>query len=214
MSNFRKNCSRTMQRRDESYTGGILALAIYLVVLSSYFIYFQRRRRNYRRMARELGSACNSRGLFRTGEISGSSNGRKYAIREKWVVGSSIWTTFSMGCVNKGISFCVEGYFFNRFPNWKYVYAGSHEGEFGTLSIRKGSVPLEEKYHTRIQGLFGELLLLEPELLAKWRNEIRVEREAVSFAMPYVLKNAALARRIIVLLAKVADRIEAQPITQ
>lgn len=71
---------------------------------------------------------------------------------------------------------------------------------------------LEEKYHWQGQSLFQEIALVNSKLLGKWRNNIEIDQDAVSFTMHGVLKNVAATREIISLLAKVADHIESQAV--
>jgi hypothetical protein len=73
-----------------------------------YFVSIHFRRLRYRKIAEELGAEYQSQGLFKTGEIAGSNNGRKFSIATKDTGGgrgSSNSTTISIHCANKGMPF-------------------------------------------------------------------------------------------------------------
>jgi len=198
--------------KDQSNAPQIFAFALILVVLSIYFVSFQLRRRKYRRIAAGLRAEYESRGLLGTGEITGSSRGRKYTIRTK-ESRRSTWTTFSMDCVNKGLRFSLHGKFFNPFPNWKFAFAIAERTErvFAiAVNLPNASVPLEERYQGQVQALFQEVALLDSELLGKWRNRLEVDQDSISFTMHGVLRDVAATAEVISLLAKVADRVESE----
>lgn len=194
----------------------IFAAELILAVLLFYFVYLQLRRLKYRRIAGGLQAEYESQGLFKSGEIIGSSKGRKYSIRTR-TFGRSIWTTFTMDCANKGILLRLGGHFFKDFPNWKFAYTRSDRSErvFVTnVTISNGDVPLQEKYHTQVQCIFQEVALVDSEWLRKWRNRVEIKQDAVSYTTHGVLKNIAVAKQILSFLAKVAERIEAEPVSQ
>ena len=197
----------------------IFAFEIIVVVLSFYFIYLQLRRLRYRRIAAELGAEYESQGLFKTGEIAGSNNGRKYRIRTREIAvyrSASTWTTFSMDCLNKGIPLSLQGRFFKPFPNWKFAFTRGDRRErvfVADVTIQNVPVPLEEKYHSQVQRLFREIALADSGLLRKGSSRIEIEQDSLSYTMHGVLKNNAAARQIISLLAEVADRIESAPVS-
>jgi len=202
--------------RDQSNAPQIFAFALVLAVLSIYFVFLQLRRWKYKRIANELRAEYESRGLFATGEIACSSHGRKYTIRTR-ERRRSTWTTLSMDCVNKGLRLSLHGKFFDPFPNWKFAFAKAERTQ-QVLAVAvifpNASVPLDEKYHGQVQSLFQEIALLNSKLLGKWRNDIEIDQVAVSFTMHGVLNNVAATREIISLLAKVAGRIETEPVRQ
>jgi hypothetical protein len=200
--------------KDQSNMPQLFAFALIFFVLSVYFVYLQLRRLKYKRIADELQAEYDSQGIFRTGEIVGSINGRKYTIRTR-ESRRTTWTTFSIDCVNKGIRLSVDGKFFNPFPNWKYAFAKAERTQqvFAiSVSFPNASVPLEEKYRSQVQNLFQEIALLGSKLLGKWRNHIEIDQNAVSFTMHGVLNNAAMAREVISLLSMVVERIESKPL--
>ena len=196
--------------KDQSNAPQIFAFALILFVLSIYFVSLQLRRWKYRRTADGLEAEYKSQGLLGTGEITGSSHGRKYAIRTK-ESRRSTWTTFSMGCVNKGLRLSLHGKFFNPFPNWEFAFAKTERTErvFAVaVNFPNAPVPLEERYHGQVQALFQEVALVDSGLLGKWRNHIEIDQDSISFTKHGVLGNAAAATEVISLLAKVADRVE------
>jgi len=198
----------------------MFAFEVILAVLLFYFIYLQLRRLRYRRIAEDLGAEYESQGLFKTGQIAGSSNGRKYRIKTRDVAAyksSSTWTTLSMGCLNKGIPLFLLGRFFKPFPNWKFAFTRGDIKErllVADVVLQNTLVSLEEKYHSQVQCLFQEVTLVDSELLKKRSIRVEIERDAVSCTMRGVLRNAAIARQVISLLAEVADRIESAPVRQ
>jgi hypothetical protein len=89
------------------------------VLLVFYFPLVQLRRRKFRQLAAEMGAEYLSQGLFKTGKIAGTSNGRKYQVEIKGQGRqNSLWTVFEMECANKGIPLRIYGRFFKDFPNW------------------------------------------------------------------------------------------------
>jgi hypothetical protein len=175
------------------------------------------RRLKYRNIAEELGAEYQSQGLFKAGEIAGFSYGRKYTIETREIAvykSSSTRTTISIRCVNKGIPVQMQGGFFKTFPNWKYAYTTGDRKQrvFVTdITLQNVPVPLEEKYRLQVQGLFQEIAVLHFDSLKK--GHMRIQQDQISFTTHGVLKNVAAARQTISLLAKVADRIESNPVT-
>jgi len=186
-----------------------------VLIFLFYFVSIHFRRLKYRRIAEELGAEYQSQGLFRTGEIAGSSNGRKYAIATKDTGrgrGSSNWTTISMHCANKGMPLFMYGGFFKNFPNWKYAFTmGARKEKVFVTSIilQDAPVPLEEKYKSQVQSLFQEIALLQSDLLKK--GYMKIQQDYISFTTRGVLKNAEAASQTISLLTNLADRIESAP---
>jgi len=194
----------------------IFAAELVVAVLVFYFVYLQFRRLKYRRIAGELAAECRSQGPFKTGEIAGSINGREYSIRTR-TFQKTIWTTFTMDCVNNGITIYLRGHFFKNFPNWKCAHATHGEGTRVPLTNLTISIPyfsLGEEYHSQVQRLFQEFAFTDSEWLSKWRNSLEIKRDAVSFTSHGVLKNAEAAKQVLSFLGKVADRIEADPVKQ
>jgi hypothetical protein len=202
----------TSAMKDSSNAPQIFAFALILFVLSIYFVSLQLRRWKYRRIADGLQAEYKSQGLLGTGEITGSSRGRKYTIRTK-ESRRSTWTTFSMGCVNKGLRLSLHGKFFNPFPNWEFAFAKTERTERAfaiAVNFPNASVPLEERYQGQVQAVFQEVALLDSRLLRKWRNRLEVDQDSISFTMHGVLGNVATAAEVISLLAKLADRVESE----
>jgi hypothetical protein len=202
--------------KDSSNAPQIFAFAVMVFVLSIYVVSLQLRRRKYKRIADELGADHKARGLFGSGEITGSSNGRKYVISTR-EGHRATWTAFSVDCVNKGLLLSLHGKFFKPFPNWKFAFAKSErkrpQGLALVVDYPNVPVPLEEKYRAQVQSLFQEIALLDSKLLGKWRNTIDIDQAALSFTTHGVLQDAATAGEIISLLARVADRVESQPVS-
>jgi hypothetical protein len=186
-------------------------------VLLFYFIYLQLRRWKYRRIANNLRAEFLSQGLFKSGAIAGSMEARKYTITTRDVTvgrASSTWTTVAIDCVNKGIPIQLDGRFFNPFPNWRFAYSTGDKAEkllSAELVLQNAPIPLEERYKLQIQRLLQDFAMLYGDTLKK--RSLRIYREEISFATRGVLKSAVAAKAIISLLAKVADRIEATPVT-
>jgi len=195
----------------------MFAFELILAVLLFYFIYLQLRRLKYRRIARELGAEYESQGPFKTGQIVGASDGRKYTIATRDVAAyksSSTWTTFSLDCRNRGIPLSLQSRFFKSFPDWKFAFTrgDTQESALGiNLALENAPVPLQEKYHPQVQCLFQQVALVDSELLKRSRTRIEIERDAVSYTTHGVLRNAVKARQVISLLTQVATRIEAAP---
>jgi hypothetical protein len=177
-----------------------------------YFVHVQLRRREYRKIANELGAEYQSQGLFKTGKIAGASNRRKYTV-ENVVARHATWTTVEMPCLNKGIPLHIHGHFFKTFPNWKYAFTLGERTErvFVTnITLQNVGIPIEEKYKIEVQSLFQETALLNYALLRK--GLIRIEQETISFKVNGTLKKLEVIRQILSVLSIVADRIESEPI--
>ena len=118
-----------------------------------------------------------------------------------------------MPCLNKGIPLHLHGRFFKAFPNWKYAFTKGDRTErvFVThITLQNAGIPLEEKYRIEVQGLFQETALLNYALLRK--GLISIEQETISFKVNGTLKKLEVIRQILSVLARVADRIESEPI--
>ena len=180
-----------------------------IIVLGSY----QLRRRKYQQIANQLGADYKSQGLFKSGQIAGSSNHRKYTVENEEGSRSGSWTVIKMPCVNKGISLHIHGRFFKNFPNWKYAFTEGERTErvFVTnVTLQNVGIPLEEKHKIEVQGLFQEFALLDYPFLRK--GLVRIEQDSMSFTISGVLKKLEVIRQILSVLTTVADRIESQPI--
>jgi hypothetical protein len=204
-----------MPKRTQSPAPQIFSFAIILCILLFFFISLQLSRRKYRRIADELQAEYEPEGLLATGTIAGASGGRKYTIKTRQSRHAT-WTTYSLSCINKGLRLSLRGRFFKPFPNWKSAFAKGESTQrvFGlTVGFPNASVPLDEKYREQVQTLFQEIALLDSKLLGKWRNQLDVEQDAVSFTTTGLLKNVEAVRHTIALLANVAEHIESQPVT-
>lgn len=194
----------------------VFAAALILGVLLLYFVLMQLRRGKYRGIADELRATYVPQGPFRSGEIGGSCNGREYSIRTR-ASRKTVWTTFTIGCINPGIGLYLGGRFFKDFPNWRFAYttgAGS-EGVFvANIVVSGGFVPLEEKYRPQVQNIFREIAPDETEWLGKWRNRLEIKKDAISFTTHGALRNAEGARQILSFLANAASRVEATPVSR
>jgi hypothetical protein len=195
----------------------VFGIRLCVSVLLFYFIYLQLRRWKFRRIANNLGAKFLSQGLFKSGAIAGSMEARKYTITTRDVTvgrASSTWTTTTIDCVNKGIPLQLDCRFFNPFPNWRFAYSTGDRTEkvlSAELVLQNAPIPLEEKYKPQIQRLLQEFAMLYGGTLKK--GSLRIYQEEISFATRGVLKSAAAAKAIILLLEKVADRVEATPVT-
>jgi len=177
-----------------------------------YFVHVQLRRRTYRKIANELAAEYQSKGLFKTGKITGTSNHRKYTV-ENVVWGRATWTTVEMPCLNKGIPLHLHGHFFKTFPDWKYAFTMGDRTErvFVThITLQNVGIPLEEKYRNEVQGLFQETAMLNYALLRK--GLFSIEQETISFKVNGTLKKLEVIRQILAILSIVAERIESAPI--
>jgi hypothetical protein len=186
----------------------------FFFLLIIYCVHIQLRRRKYQQIARELGAEYQSQGLFKTGKIAGSSNNRKYTVEnEDGARGSSIWTIIELQCANKGIPLHIHGRFFKNFPNWKYAFTRGDRTErvFVTnVTLQNVGIPLQEEYKIEVQGLFQEFALLNYDFLRK--GLIQIEQDTISFTIHGILKKLEVIRQILSVLARVADRIESEPI--
>ena len=155
----------------------IFGFAFILFVLSIYFVSLQLRRWRYKRIAEELGAGYESSGLFVSGEIAGSANGRKYTINTR-DTRRSTRTLFSMDyCANKGLRLSLHGRFFTPFPNWKFAFAKADwawQARAVALSFPNASVPLKENHRGEVQSLFQEIAIAGCKPLRRWRNNIEV----------------------------------------
>jgi hypothetical protein len=181
-----------------------------ILVLCSY----QLRRRKYQQIVRELGAEYQSQGMFKAGEIAGSSNHRKYTVEnEEGARGSGTWTVIKMQCVNKGIPLHIHGRFFKNFPNWEYAFTLGERTErvfVANVTLQNVGIPLDEKYRIEVQHLFQELAILNLDILRK--GQVRIVQDSMSFTIHCVLRKAEVIRQILSVLSNVAERIESAPI--
>lgn len=190
----------------------IFAYELILGVLVFYFVYLQLRRLKYRRIADRLGAEYHSQGLFQTGKITGSGNGRDYTIETRATArykSSSTWTTISINCANKGIPLQIAGGFFKAFPDWRFTSTTGERKQrvFVTeITLQDAPVPLQERQKLQVQGLFQAFALLHSALLMK--GSLRIQPDQISFSTRGVLKNAEAAKETIWVLSQIADRIE------
>lgn len=192
----------------------VFAAALILGVLLLYFVLVQLRRGKYRGIADDLQATYVSQGPFRSGEIAGSNYGREYSIQSR-ASQKTLWTTFTMSCVNRGIVLYLGGRFFKDFPNWRFAYTTGDRSErvfVARIMISGGFVPLEEKYHAQVQNIFREIAPDGREWLGKWRNRLEIKKDAISFTMHGLLNNAEGARQVLSFLANAAGRVEASPV--
>jgi hypothetical protein len=201
---------------DPSASASIFGIGLCASVLLFYFIYLQLRRWKYRRIAKDLGAEYRSQGIFKSGAIAGSVEGRKYTITTRDITigkGSSTWTTIAIVCLNKGIPFQMEGRFFSPFPNWRFAYSTGDRTEkvfAAEVVLQNAPVPLEEQYKLQIQNLFQEFAMLYQDVLKK--GSLKMQQDDISFATRGVLKSATAANETITVLGKIADRLESSPV--
>src|SRR5579872_2495449 len=180
---------------DSSSSASFFGIGLCASVLLFYFIYLQFRRWRYRRIAKDLGADYQSQGVFKSGAIAGSREARKYMITTRDVTvgrGSSTWTSFAIGCANKGIQFQMDGHFFNRFPDWRFAYSTGDRSEkvfAAEIVLQNAPVPLEEKYKTQIQSLFQEFSA--PNLALLKKGHLKIQSDDISFSTRGVLNSAA-----------------------
>jgi hypothetical protein len=185
----------------EELTPQAFILALIATLLVFYFLYLQLRRFRYRNIADQLRAAYESQGVFKTGEIAGSSHGRNYRITTGTVSSrsdSGTYTTVAVDCVNKGIDLSIYGRFFSHFPDWRFAFTTGD--------------PLDSKYYARVQSLFHDIGVIFPNLVKKRRSRIDLKQEAISYRMRGVLTNAGTVKQILLLLTRLADRVESEPV--
>lgn len=179
------------------------------VLLSVYLPLVQLRRRKYRQIAAEMGAEYLSQGIFKTGKIAGTSNGRKYEVEIKGQGRhNSLWTAIEMACANKGIPLHIYGRFFKDFPNWP---GGETERLLGAnVILQNVGTPLAEKYRTEAQGFFQEFAIADGVYLR--RAQIVMGQNYVSLKLPGVVKTQEQIQKALSVLARLAERIESAPI--
>jgi len=181
-------------------------VALFLI----YFSLVQSRRRKYRQLAAEMGAEYLSQGIFKTGKIAGTSNGRKYGVEIKQGRGreGSLWTVIEMECANKGIPLHIYGRFFKDFPNWP---GGETERLFGAnVIVQNVGTPLAEQYRTEAQGFFQEFAIADGDFLR--RGQVVMGQDYVSFKLPGIVKKLEEIQKALSVLARLAERIESAPI--
>ena len=180
------------------------------VLLLFYFSVVQLRRRKYRTLAVAMGAEYLSQGVFKTGKIAGTSNGRKYEVEIKpgGARNRSLWTVTEMECTNKGITLHVYGRFFKNFPNWP---GGQTERLIGAnVILRSVGTPLPEQYRTEAQGFFQEFAIADGAFLRP--GQIVVAQDYVSLKLPGVVKKQEEIQKALSVLTRLADRIESAAI--
>jgi hypothetical protein len=176
-------------------------LALIATLFAFYFLYLQLRRFRYRNIAEALHATYESQGVFKTGEIAGSSHGRNYRITTGVVVApsdSGAYTTIAVVCINKGVALSIYGRFFRHFPDWRFAFTTGD--------------PLDSKYYPRVQSLFHDIAVIFPNLVKNRRAQIDLKQEAISYRMHGVLTNAGTVKQILLLLTRLAERVESEPV--
>lgn len=103
--------------------------------------------------------------------------------------------------------------FSKRFPIGSMPSQGEDRTErvFVThITLQNVGVLLPEKYRVEVQALFQENALVNYALLRK--AVISIEQDTISFTVSGTLKKLEVIRQVLSVLAKVADRIESEPI--
>jgi hypothetical protein len=191
----------------------LIVIGAGIVVLLMYFFLVQWRRQRYRQLAAAIGAEYMSQGVFKTGKIAGTSNGRTYEVEIKPGSGSqrshsSLCTAIEMQCANKGICLHIHGRFFKDFPNWP---GGEKERFFGAnVILQDMGTPLDEKHGIEVQSLFQEFAIADGTLLT--RGEIIIEKDNVSIKLPGIVKKQEEVQNALSVLARLAERIESAPI--
>ncbi|MCP4353418.1 MAG: hypothetical protein GY795_48840 [Desulfobacterales bacterium] len=108
----------------------LLQLAIYLIILISYFliilIHALRKKSAYSVLAKKLNGEYTRTGFLKPGKITGNYKGKlfhvePYSVSAGLGKGTYYKTSVKVSCKHEKHGFIIYSKFFKKFPNWKHV---------------------------------------------------------------------------------------------
>ena len=195
-------------------TLALILAGVAAVIAGVYVLVIQSRKATYRKMAQALNADYVSHGAFKTGKITGTTQGRSFAV-EPFTTGgggsSTFWTRISIDCANTGIPLTARADFFKAFPNWKAVSTrGERKVRVFAWRITLKTVPLDDKYKDRVLGAFQGIETTARDHMLKGNFELA--ESTLTFTTHGITKNSATIQGVLEMLNTVAGQIEAAPI--
>lgn len=200
----------------------IFAAALFGISFTIWVVHVQLRRLKYKRIARDLGAEYYTQG-FASGKINGVSSGREFSITNRVFqvyldstpgnYYQTIWTSITVNCKNDGIALMIHRGFLKDFPNWKYVFTRNNkeaDALGANIYSRDFAVLLDQKYRIMVQNFFHEVILSDYSFIKE--GMIDIGKDRISFIVSGVFVKTEIIRQIILLLGRIAGRIESSPI--
>ena len=195
-------------------TLALILAGVFVAIAGLYVLMIQSRKATYRKMAQAVEADYESQGAFKTGKITGTTQGRTFTV-EPFTTGgggsSTFWTRISIDCVNAGIPLAVRADFFNAFPNWKAVSTrGERKVRVFVAHITLKTVPLDDKYKDQVLRAFqGIETTIRDHVL---KGDFELAESTLTFTTRGIIKNSDTIQKVLEMLNTIAGQIEAAPI--
>lgn len=207
----RESCS---WRIPVDVTFALIMAGVAAAIAGLYVLVIQSRKATYRKLAHTLMADYVSQGAFKTGKITGTTQGRAFTV-EPFAAGgmnnSSFWTRISLDCANTGIPLTVRGDFFKAFPNWRAVStSGERKMRLFAWHITLKTVLLDDKYKDQVLRAFQGIETTTHDQMRKGNFELA--ESTLTFTTHGIMKNSTTIEKMVQALNAIAGQIEAAPI--
>jgi hypothetical protein len=171
-----------------------------------FFALVQMRRGRCRETARQLQAEYVSQGLFKTGNIIGDINGRRFEIHNTVsACGDSQFyvTLIRIKCNHRSIPLSLAGDFFKELPNWELI---TTRGDFGA------PIRLPDEYQPQALNVFREVRDISKNCMG--RGSIDIDKTYIAYSSSGIIQNTDRIRSLLDLIIKIAEILETKPITE
>ncbi len=179
-----------------------------------YVLIIQSRKAAYRKMAQALKADYVSQGAFKTGKITGTTQGRTFTVEPFTTCGgksSTFWTRISIDCANTGIPLTIRADFFKAFPNWKAVSTrGERKVRVFAWHITLNTVLLDDKYKDQVLRAFQGIETTTRDHVRKGSFELA--ESTLTFTTHGITKDTTTIQEVLEALNTIAGKIEAAPV--
>ncbi len=195
-------------------TLALILAGVAAAIAGLYVLIIQSRKATYRNIAQALKADYVSQGMFKTGKITGTTQGRTFTVEPFSTSSgksSTFWTRISTDCANTGIPLTVRGDFFKAFPNWKAVSTrGERKVRVLAWHITVKTVLLDDKYKDQVLRAFQGIETTTRDHVRKGKFELA--ESTLTFTTHGIMKNSATIQKVLEVLNTIAGQIEAAPI--
>lgn len=195
-------------------TRALIPAGVAAAIAGLYVLRIQSRKATYRKMAGALNADYESQGAFKTGKITGTTQGRTFTV-EPFTTGggrsSTFWTRISIDCANTGIPLAVRADFFKAFPNWKAVSTrGERKVRVFAWHITLKTVSLDDRYKDQVLRAFQGIETTIRDHVGN--GDFDLAETTLTFTKHGIMKNSATIQKVLEVLTIIAGHIEAAPI--
>lgn len=195
-------------------TFALILAGVAAAIAGPYALLIKSRKATYRKMAQTLEADYESQGAFKTGKITGITQGRAFTVEPFTTSsgqGATFWTRISIDCANTGIPLTVRADFFKSFPNWKAVSTrGERKERIFCWYITHKTVLLDDKYKDQVLRTFQGIEPATRNHLPKGKFELT--ESDLTFTTRGIMKNSTIIQRVLDVMNTIARQIEAAPI--